>query len=298
MPERSAYYCGDWIPEQQLAIPVGDFGFAMGVTVTERLRTFGGQVFRKTDHLVRMRRSLEVIGLDANRLINEVSQAIDEFCNRHREQIAPGDDWAMVAFITPGAGTGPTVCVHGFPLPFSEWADQFTLGVATYLSDHRQVPPNCWPAVLKCRSRMHYYLADMQARQKKPRARGILLDQEGFVGEASTANLVTYHEASGLATPKPTKVLPGVSVAVIAELAGSLGVPLAERDITLQEFTAASEVWLTSTSACMLPVVEFDDRLIGGGQPGAMYGKFLKAWSELVGVDIAGQAERFADRHS
>ncbi len=296
MPENLAYFCGRWIPATEVAIPTGDLGFTMGVTVTERLRTFAGQVFCKREHLARMRRSLEIVGLPADNLTDEIDATIDEFLTRHRDQIATGDDWAIVAFATPGSGEHPTVCVHGFPLAFGQWADEFANGVVAYISEHRQVPPDCWPAELKCRSRMHYYLADCEARRRRPRACALLLDQEGFLGEGSTTNLVMYNAQTGLATPKPTKVLPGVSMAVIAELAAKFNVPFVQRDISVDEFAAADEAWLTSTSICMLPVVELDERPIATGSPGEMYRKFLSAWSDRVGVDIARQALRFTDR--
>lgn len=296
MNGRTAYYCGSWIAESDVTIPVGDLGFTMGVTVTERLRTFDGRLFRKQQHLARLRNSLNVVGLDADRIVSEIDGAMEEYLKRHREQMVSGDDWAVIAFATPGSGGEPTVCVHGMPLPFADWADVFDRGVVTYLSQHRQTPPSCWPAELKCRSRMHYYLANLDAQRRDPKARAILLDQEGFVGEESTANLVTYHSERGLATPKSTKVLPGVSVAVIAELAAQLNLPFAERDISLDEFQAADEIWITSTSICMLPLVQFEGSAIGSGQPGPLFARLLASWNDLVGTDIAAQARQFAVR--
>ncbi len=296
MTTRQAFKNGQWIDECDLAIDVADVGFALGVTVTERLRTFGGRVFRADEHLRRMARSMEIIGLDSVVLIPQLATAIAEYRDRHAEMITPGDDWAFVAFATPGTGTKPTLVVHGFPLPFASWAAEFEIGVPVFTSDHRQVPPNCWPAELKCRSRMHYYLADRQARRHDPRARAILLDQLGYVGEASTANLIVYREAEGLLTPCFDRVLPGVSVTVVEQLATLLGIPFKKRDITLDELRAADEVWLSSTSICVLPIVECDGQPIADGKPGDVYRKLLAAWSELVGVDIAEQARTFAKR--
>lgn len=290
MSERTAYFCGEWIAERDLAVGIDDLGFTMGVTVTERLRTFGGQVFRKGEHLARMTRSLEAIGLEANSLVAEFDRAIDEYLDRHRDVWRAGDDWAIVLFATPGRGAGPTVGVHGLPLPFVDWAAQYASGVRLEVSHHRQVPPSCWPAELKCRSRMHFYLADLEARRRTPGARALLLDQEGFVGEASTANVVAWFPERGLVTPRFDKVLPGVSMGVIEELARDKGVPFAQGDLTLEEFLAAGEVWLTSTSVCMLPVVACGQRAIGSGKPGPRFNEFLAAWGERVGVDIAGQA--------
>ncbi|MEX2167914.1 MAG: aminotransferase class IV [Pirellulales bacterium] len=293
MPTRVAYLNGHWIDDATLAIPVADLGFAMGVTVTERLRTFGGNVFRQAEHVARMRRSLEIVGLPVL-IADEIDAAIGDFMSLNGPLREPDDDWSVVAFATPGSGGPPTICVHGYPLPFHTWAAQYETGVPVWVSDVRQVPTNCWPAELKCRSRMHYYLADQQARAHEPQAlaRAILLDQEGFVGEASTANLVIYRSGEGLLTPRFSKVLPGVTVSVVEELAGNLQIPFQQRDITLAELKSADEVWLTSTSVCVLPVVRCDGAPIATGTPGPIYRQMLTAWSALVGVDVAAQSRR------
>ncbi len=296
MSDRTAYFCGQWIPESQLAIPISDLGFSMGVTVTERLRTFGGKIFREQEHLARMQRSLAIVGLPTEPLASEIAGALREFLERHQSPTEPDDDWGMVAFVTPGVGDQPTVCVHGAPLPFSDWADSYSQGILTHLSNHRQVPPDCWPAELKCRSRMHYYLADREADETSPGCRALLLDQEGMVAEASTANVVLFREGEGLVTPRFGKVLQGVSVAMIQELAEQGGIPFCEADIAPQELQNADEVWLTSTSSCLLPVVACDGHPVGTGRPGAVFASFLAAWGESVGVDIEKQAKSFASR--
>jgi branched-subunit amino acid aminotransferase/4-amino-4-deoxychorismate lyase len=291
MSDRVAYLNGRWVNDATLAIPIADLGFTMGVTVTERLRTFAGKVFRQAEHVARMSRSLAIIGL-TGAIANEIDDAISEFVNRNAALREPDDDWSIVAFATPGAGRAPTVCVHGVPLPFRLWAAQYDTGVPVWVSDVRQVPANCWPAELKCRSRMHYYLADQHARTRDPQARAILLDQEGHVGEASTANLVIYRPGEGLATPMYSKVLPGVTISVVEELAHCLGISFHQRDIAVDELKAADEVWLTSTSVCVLPVTTCDGQRIGPGTPGPMYRRMLAAWNDFVGVDVAGQARR------
>ena len=296
MNQREAYYNGQWVPDEGLSIPVSDPGFAMGITITERLRTFAGRVWRQAEHVRRLGRSAEIVGIDAS-VADELDNAITEFMKRHETLRTAGkrddteDDWAIVAFATPGVGGEPTRVVHGFPLPFKQWAHQYTKGVTLRTRDHRQTPGNCWPAELKCRSRMHYYLADQQASSLEEGARAILLDQEGFVGEASTANLVIYNEAEGIVSPVMSKVLPGVSVAVLRELAEQNGVAFTERDFGIEALHEADEVWLSSTSVCLLPVTCCDGRSIGSGSPGAAYKRFLSLWDQAVGLDIAQQAK-------
>lgn len=293
-----AYLNGNWVAASELYIAVDDVGFVLGTTVTERLRTFRGQIFRLEEHLARLRGSLRIIGLDSETVASEVAAAITEFVLRNRGLIDPNDDWAVLAFVTPGspASGRPTVCVHGYPLPFQHWADQFAAGVPVVVSSHRQVPNNCWPVELKCRSRMHYYLADREAAAHRPGARAIVLDQDGYVAEGTTANVVIYREGEGLISPPYEHILAGVSLGVMRELAAITNTHFVMRSVTIDDFRTADEAMFTSTSICVLPIVECDDKPIGSGRPGPTYRRLLAAWSDFVGVDVAEQARRFATR--
>ncbi len=298
MPTTWAYLNGRWIPDTELSIGVDDLGFLVGATVTERLRTFRGQVFRLNEHLSRLRNSLEIVGLPAEEITAEIGGAITEFIERNRPLLTADDDWSISAFATPGTSSAgpPTVCVHGYPLPFARWASQFEDGVRVVISEVRQIPSQSLPPELKCRSRMHYYLADKRAAAAQPGARAILLDEEGFVAEATTANVLIWREAEGLVSPPPRHILFGVSLRVVQELATKLEVPFVKRPLSVEDLRSADEAMLTSTSVCLLPVIECDGRPIGTGRPGPNYRRLLAAWSELVDTDIAEQARRVAAR--
>ncbi|MEM9658357.1 MAG: aminotransferase class IV, partial [Planctomycetota bacterium] len=120
MSRGHSYRNGQWIDAAELSVPIDDLGFEMGVTVVERLRTFSGAPYRTDEHVARLRRSLQIVGWNAEALANEASEAIREFAHRNAAYMAPGDDWAIVAFVTPGKvydGSEARLCVHGFPLP-------------------------------------------------------------------------------------------------------------------------------------------------------------------------------------
>jgi branched-subunit amino acid aminotransferase/4-amino-4-deoxychorismate lyase len=247
-----------------------------------------------------MRRSLEIVGLESKRLVAELAAALPEFVVRNRALLSADDDWTIIALVTPGrAGSGqPTVCVHGFPLMFGQWAAQYESGVSVVVSDIRQVPPDCWPPELKCRSRMHYYLADMEAANREPGARALLLDGAGNVAEASTANVLVYHKSEGLVSPRAEHILAGVSLGVVQELAARLNVPFVRRNLAVEELQSADEAYLAGTSICLLPIVRSGGKPIGSGKPGPMFARLLGAWNELVDLDIAAQARQFATRHN
>ena len=287
---------------------VGDAGFVLGTTVAEQLRTFGGKLFHLDDHLTRLAHSLEIVGLQPGMTHEQLAEVAEELVARNHPLSASGDDLGLSIFLTPGiypayaarekTGTAasPTVCLHTYPLPFHLWAAKYREGQVLVTTDIEQVPPQCWPAELKCRSRMHYYLADKQAAAGDPKARALLTDAQGFVTEASTANLLIYKAAEGLVSPPSAKILPGISLSVVVELARRFDIPWIQRDLTSEEVVSADEVLLTSTPMCLLPVTRMNDRPIGRGAPGTVFGRLLDAWSQMVGVDIVGQAERFARR--
>jgi len=223
---------------------------------------------------------------------------------RNHRLLEPGDDLGLTLFVTPGAYPTmappgfdqPTVCLHTFPVPFRLWAHKYRQGESLVTTPVMQVPDRCWPAELKCRSRMHYFLADQEARRQDPQARAVLLDEAGQVTESTTANIVAYRADEGVLTPPRAKIISGISLAVLLELAAELGLPCHERDLRPADLASADELWLTSTSPCMLPVTRFNGRAVSGGTPGPLYGQIISAWNKMVGLDIVAQAQRFAVR--
>jgi branched-subunit amino acid aminotransferase/4-amino-4-deoxychorismate lyase len=301
-----------------LAVPIWDAGFVQGATVAEQLRTFRGRLFRQQDHLKRLFRSLEIVQVEPGYDEAELSSIVCKTVDRNRGLLTEGDDLGAGIFVTPGPystlehladgprtseeavdaanRSGPIVCVYTYPLPFAQWAEKYEHGESLVTSDIRQVPTQCWPAELKCRSRMHYFLADCRARSIDPHSRAVLLDEDGCLNECSTANVVVYFRDEGLVSPPRSQILPGISLMQLAELADQLGIPFSDRPVSRAEIDHADEILLTSTSACLLPVTRLDGRTVGSTCPGEICRRLLAAWSAEVGVDIPQQARRFSSR--
>ncbi|MFO0898400.1 MAG: aminotransferase class IV [Pirellulales bacterium] len=299
-----AYSNGRLIPAAELTVSTSDAGFVLGATVSEQLRTFGGRLFRLEQHLARLTRSLEIVGIELGRPLGDLAVSAQDLAERNHRLLDAGDDLGLAIFVTPGgyaplAGrgarpSGPTIAMHTWPLAFGLWAASYERGEVLATTDVMQTPPECWPPELKCRSRMHYYLADRAARAREPGAKALLLDQSGRVCETAAANLVLVREDGGLLTPPRDQVLRGISLQVLHELAEGLEVPWQERELRMADLNGASELLLTSTHSCLLPAVRLNGQAIGDGQPGLVYRQLLAAWSRLVGLDIAAQAARFA----
>jgi branched-chain amino acid aminotransferase len=296
---------GRMIPAAELTIPVYDAGFVLGATVSEQLRTFAGKIYKLDEHLARLRRGLEITEIDAGCTVEQLAAWANELVAANHKLLDPADDLGVSIFVTPGpyatlappdVPRTPTIGISTFPLPFHLWAEKYESGELLVISEVLQLWPGSWPADLKCRSRMHYYLADKEVSKRYPGARALLEDAYGYISETATSNVAYVKQSNDLATRHRSDVLPGISLATIIDLSQRLEISFNEEWPTRLALTEAMEVLITSTPFCMLPVVRIDDAPILDGRPGPVYRKLLDAWSGDVGVDIAAQARQFAKR--
>ena len=110
----------------------------------------------------------------------------------------------------------------------------------------------------------------------------VLLDENGCVTEAPTANLFVVDASGGLATPPASKVLLGITRASIIELASMIGNACEERDVSVKELKRASEVFLTGTSEGVWPVLWIDGRFVGDGDVGSITTRLRDTYRAVV----------------
>ena len=299
MTEPIAYLNGDYVPISKAALSVFDLGVVAGATVTEMIRTFRHVPFRLTDHLDRLQESLNAVSI-ASPVSREDLEAICQKVILENARLIPAShDLGLIVFLTTGQNLTylgrseikrartPSLCVHTFPLPFELWASQYETGLHLVTTSIRSIPDNVIPSNIKHRSRLHWHLADLEAKQRDSCAMAILTDQEGFLTETATGNICVV-EGSTILTPA-SQVLHGVSRAVVTELAASLGLSMGSTRLLPVDLARATEAFLTSTPHCMLPVTKFNGQPVGNGTAGPTFQRLVAAWSDLVGVDIIGQ---------
>lgn len=289
-----AYSNGKFIPAGELTIAPQDMGFMLGVTVPEQLRTFAGEIFEPQTHMDRFRAGLDTVaitGVDPVAILDAAGEVVEN----NFKLLPPKHDLGVTVFATPGiyasyrttGRSSATVGIHTHALPFGLWSDKYKTGQVCELSSIPQIPRSAWPRDLKCRSRMHYYLADLAARKNNPAARAILLDEDGNVNEASTCNVVAHFEGEGLVSPPLEDILQGVSLRVLESLAEKLDMQFQYRPIASEELSRATEILLTSTPFCILPVSQLGEQRFSER---TQFQMLIDAWSQLVGLDIIEQA--------
>jgi branched-chain amino acid aminotransferase len=299
MPSPPLAYLNDrFLPQPEARLTLHDAGFLMGVTVTDLCRTFCHRPYRLADHLRRFRHSCDLAQVPQPRSDAELTTLAEQLVVHNAVLLQPDQELALVFFATPGpvgyylgepggVGDGPaTFGMHTFPLPFERYAALFREGACLVTPSVRHVSAIGVDPRIKQRSRLHWWFADREARQRQPGSAALLLDERGFLTETAAANFLLVRDGAVFSPPRAS-VLGGVSLLVVEELCRDLGVPFGERPLTLNDCLQADEAWLASTPYCLAGVRQINDTRLTW--PGQLLQSFLSAWSDLVGVDIQRQ---------
>ena len=192
-----AYQNGKKIAAAEARVSVFDLGFTMGVSVTEQIRTYGRQTPLIERHLDRLFGGLKIIGLTAPFSRDELTGQVADLIAENGRHLAAGDELGIGICITPGLASsygqtnaGPTTLVYTYELKKADRAAAVERGIRLTSVGTTEVPASSVPKALKCRSRMHYYLAEQEARAADPDSRALLHGQEGFVAEGTTASVI------------------------------------------------------------------------------------------------------------
>ena len=298
MSEPVVFIHGRIVPQSRASLTLHDAGFVMGATVTDLCRTFRRELYRWPEHLARFRRSCRATEIDVTPSDDEIGARAQEVCTHNAALLKPHEELALVMFATPGPvgyylgeagglGDGPiTFGMHTFPLLLARYRSWVTQGAALVVPSVRQVPGACLDPRIKMRSRLHYWLADREARRLEPGAAALLLDLDGHITETAAANVLIVQNGTLMSPPSGT-ILDGVSLGVVRELAAVQKIPYEERLLTLPDLLAADEALLCSTPYCLVGV-----RRVNGTSlpwPGPIFQALLSAWNRAVGLDIHAQ---------
>ena len=108
----------------------------------------------------------------------------------------------------------------------------------------------------------------------------ILTDEDGFITEAPTSNVFLVNNDGALITAPEKEVLYGITRKSILDIADDEGIKTIVERIPLSELENAKEVFITSSSHLVCPVIKIDNVLVGDGDIGDLTSKlknrFLK----------------------
>ncbi len=274
------YLNGEYVRADEAKISVFDRGFIFGDGVYEVVPAYNRKPFRLNEHVQRLERSLNAIGLASGKTPQFWAGLMQDMIDR-----AKTDDSFIYLQVTRGVAKRE----HVFPVPavtptifcssgpfIRPTAEQRERGIRVISG-----PDERW---LHCDIKSVSLLGNVLARQAAAE-RGVdevIQFRNDLLTEGSLSNMWVVKDGTLLAPIKNHLILEGIRYGLLATLAERAGVPFEARNITRAEVFAADEILVTSATKEVLPVLELDGAPVGNGQPGPIYRKVRAEYDKEI----------------
>jgi len=150
------------------------------------------------------------------------------------------------------------------------------------------ISPYPRPAALasfyKAKACGHYVLsvAAYSDAHRRGYGQAIFCDENGLVAESTGENVFAVIDGVACTPPPARPILMGITRETVLRIAGDLGLPVAERDLTVEDLYRADEVFTTGTASELLHIPEIDGHKIGAGAIGPVTSAIQERFTALV----------------
>lgn len=275
-PPAHIWLDGRLLPADARHLSAFDRGFQLGDGVFETLRARAGRPTELPEHVARLRLSAAGLAIPLPEDIESILAAgISQLVAAEGLDGPTGDASIRITVsrgVFFGRGLLPpeehppvTVVIQAWPVPPTP-ADHLERGLHLVASTVRRDPESPL-ASLKTTSRADYVFARVEARNAGADD-ALFLTIDGFVSEATSANIFVVR-GNELATPSlACAVLPGTTRSWILRWAEGVGMRAEEGLLTTRHLQEADEAFISSSVAGILPVTRYEREPIGDGRPG------------------------------
>jgi len=284
-----AYLNGTFLPIDQAHVSVMDRGFLFGDGVYEVIPVYGKQLFRLAHHLRRLQNSLDAVRIGNPLSDTEWENVLTGLVTRNS-----GSEQAIYLQVTRGIAAKrdhafpkditPTVFAMSTPgLPAVD-IESVTGIQAVTLVDSR------WK---HCNIKAITLLPNVLLRQEAidaGTAEAILI-KDGFAIEGAASNVFIVHNGLVITPPNGPALLPGITRDLILELAARNSIPYREADVPLEDLQSADEIWVTSSTREISPVIRLDDITVGSGTPGPLWKRMITLYQAYKEALEKGEAD-------
>lgn len=263
-----------------MTVPVDDHLVHRGDGIFEAMKCVGGKVYAMDRHLHRLWKSAELVHMPMPCTHQEMVEIILQTIRAGR-----AEDCLIRLYVSRGPGgftTNPYECIASqlyivITALKNPPNDKYDKGVTLKTSS---IPiKEGWFANVKSCNYLHNVLMKKEAVDAGVDFT-VSLDEDGFLGEGSTENLMLVNRKGELVLPRFDRTLRGVTAVRLMELAGALVSSgdlkqIEHKDVRPEDAYQAQEAFMTSTTMDLLPVVRYDGHEIGDGKPGPVFKKLL-----------------------
>ena len=275
---------GKLVDRKDAKLTVFDHGTLYGDGVFEGIRIYGGKIFQCQAHVDRLFDSAKAIRLAIPYTKQELTDAMYETLKAN----GVADGYIRLA-VTRGEGTlglSPFKCpspnvfiIAGQIVLYPE--EMYQHGMAVIIARTIRTSPRMLPPWVKSMNYLNNIMAKIEAIDAGV-AEAIMLNEDGNVAECTGDNIFIVKDGHVATPPVEAGILAGITRKVVMRLADKLGIPLAEKDITVEQLYAADECFLTGTAAEVIAVTRVDGKTIGDGKVGPVTRKLLAAFREYI----------------
>ncbi len=268
---------GALVEQDEACISPTDRGFLLGDGVFETLRSYSGRLPTLGEHLERLRAGAQVLGIAAppgpqlERGAVELLEATGLADARIRITVTSGHGPPGLA---PAGAGKPTALITASPL--QRWPSEASAVVCPW--PHNEHSPL---AGVKTTSRADTVLGISYARVHDA-DEAIFLNTAGNLCEATTANVFVIVDQRVETPPLSAGCLAGITRELVLKLCRDLGFECAEANLALSHFSEAGEMFLTSSTRGIQPLVRLDGGHVGDGEPGRLTLALAEALSTLM----------------
>ena len=278
----TAYLQGDYLPLAEARISPMDRGFLFGDGIYEVIPSYGGRMVGFSAHVERMCDGLAAIDIR----LDWDEARWRELCETLMAENGNGN-LGIYLHVSRGTdtrryhaypeGVEPTVFAFTFQIPPSPVADRGTVGTYTVTT----APDLRWK---RCNIKSTALLGNVMHFNQGYQGGNnetVLYNERGEVTEASACNVFMVKDGR-VATPDTDhQILPGITRLLLLDILRTDGsIPVEERIVTLDELRSADEIWLTSSTKEVAPVVAVDNAPVGSGEPGEIWEQAQALFSE------------------
>jgi branched-chain amino acid aminotransferase len=269
------WHNGKFIQWDDARIHVMSHVINYGSSVFEGIRCYsqpeGPAIFRLREHMQRLIDSAKIYRID-------VPYSLDQLCEAASDLVAANGVWPcyLRPIVMRGYGeagvnpfNSPTeVYMTNYPWGKYLGKGDVSEGVEACVSSWSRIAPNTMPAMSKAGANyMNSQLIKMEAIVNGY-VEGIALDVNGYVSEASGANIFIVRKGKLMTPPLGNSVLPGITRDAILTLAQDIGVEVVEQMIPREMLYISDEVFFCGTASEITPISTIDKIKVGTGITG------------------------------
>lgn len=262
-----------YMPMAEAKISPMDRGFLFGDGVYELIPSYQGQMVGFAPHIDRLNRSLAEVGIELDWSHQQWREVCDNLMEKNGSgnlavylHISRGMD--MKRFHAYPENITPTVFAFAFEIPSAPVADKSKV-VGYKVATHQDLR---WD---RCQIKSTALLGNVMHFQHgyhQGANETLLYNERNELTEASACNAYIVKNGVVITPPVDNQILSGITRYILLDLLRKDGsITVEERPVTMDEVFAADEVWVTSSSKEIVPVIEVDGKPVGDGQVGDVW---------------------------